>query len=184
MNLNELKECSICHSPLTEYGNKFARNGVVCRECAKKLSPFLDDEDIANKTIYGLKLHLRYRERNAGKLDRFLPEEKVEGKYNLQIDKKHKTFMFNKRNDLHKENPDIIRLRKVKDVEIETRQYLDNPDAVDVIVTVPVKSTYLNKVSFRVNEFPGVARDGEDHHKALKLAEEYKEALLKYKGIF
>ena len=39
------KKCSICGGNLNDFGSKDLKDGVVCRYCVKKASPWLSDED-------------------------------------------------------------------------------------------------------------------------------------------
>ena len=105
--------CSLCQNPLTAFGSKVAKDGVICRDCAKKASPFLTDEDIKRRSIARMKNHLEYRERNLKKLANFRPSKEVDGKYRLCVEEKRNRFLFSKRNNWEAENPDIFYFRQM-----------------------------------------------------------------------
>ena len=42
----EVSLCSVCEEPLTAFGSKELKDGILCRNCAKELSEWLTDEMI------------------------------------------------------------------------------------------------------------------------------------------
>ena len=52
-------------------GNRKLEDGNMCKDCAKKLSPFCDDR--RHSTLEQMKAHLQYREENKNALRAFSP---------------------------------------------------------------------------------------------------------------
>ena len=171
------EKCSVCGSRLTKYGSKKLKDGILCRNCEKMSSPWLTDDDYANKTVEDMKKHLQYRSENFKKLDEFVKSKVVEGKYDLCIDEDHKQLYFSKRKDVKKENPDIIPFDDIEEINIVEEQYL-NEDGVDVMFEVKLHNPQINSMYFRVNEFPGINNKTEEYKKASDTAQNYLNALL------
>ena len=88
------KICSLCGQPLSRYGNKKIKDGVLCRNCIKAASPWLSDEDYLNLSLEDYKKHLEYRVKNQEKLEGFKADKSVAGKYSLYLDETGKQFVF------------------------------------------------------------------------------------------
>ena len=116
--------CSVCGRRLTKYGNKQLKDGVLCRTCAIFSSPFLRDEDFAERTVEDMKKHLDYRRENAHRLESFKKGVTVEGRYTLCVDEENRNMIFSKKQDLLKENPDIISLDSIREMSVVEEQYL------------------------------------------------------------
>lgn len=172
--------CSLCQNPLTAFGSKVAKDGVICRDCAKKASPFLTDEDIKRRSIARMKNHLEYRERNLKKLANFRPSKEVDGKYRLCVEEKRNRFLFSKRNNWEAENPDIFYFRQIKDIRIEEVLYPESTDDYDVYLVIKLGSSQIREIRIRTNEFAAYKKDTPEYAKALATAKEFREVLSAY----
>ena len=56
------KECSVCGGEIGLLGNRKLEDGNLCKECAKKLSPWFDDR--RHSTVEQIESQLKYREEN------------------------------------------------------------------------------------------------------------------------
>lgn len=183
MTENTEYRCPVCNEPLARYGNRELRDGCLCRNCVKLLSPFLSEKETAEKTAAEIKAHLDYRESNRKKIRDFLTTRKVEGKYNLLLDEVNDAFLFSKRKDIKRENPDVLRKEEVKSISIKEVPYQNNWKQADILLEVEVDSPYLSKVSFPVNEFPGLERNSDEFIKASALAVTYKQNLISFLAV-
>ena len=174
---DNLQKCSVCGKELTEYGNKILKDGILCRNCVKLASSWLDDEDYAKRSIKDMKKHLEYRNKNLEKLKNFKETRKVEGKYSLYIDDDSGEFVISKRKDIIKDNADVIALADIESMEVYEKQYLKE-DGVDVFFEAIVNNAELNKVAFRVNEFPGINQKTDEYKVASETALKYLEELM------
>ena len=73
--LFEKKECSICGGEIGLLGNRKLKDGNMCKNCAKKLSPLFDER--RESTLEQIKDHLAYRERNKEVLAAFNPTRTI-----------------------------------------------------------------------------------------------------------
>ena len=60
MGLFDKKYCDICGEKIGLLGNRKLENGNLCKNCAKKLSPWFSDR--RNSTVEEIKAQLAYRE--------------------------------------------------------------------------------------------------------------------------
>lgn len=173
--LNE--NCSVCGKRLTKFGNKTLKDGLLCRNCAKMSSSWLSDDDFAQKSTHDMKKHLDYRRNNYLRLDDFVVSKTVEGKYKLYLDETNRQLYFSRKKDVKKENPDIVPFNDIKEISIVEQQYLDE-DGVDLMFEMLVDNDQFNKMSFRINEFPGIDINSEEFVKTSKIADNYLKAIV------
>ncbi len=180
--MEQENNCSLCGQPLSRYGNKKIKDGVLCRNCIKAASSWLNDDDYLKLSLEDYRKHLEYRESNKEKLAAFKEEKRVTGKYSLYLDETDKQFIISKRKDLKKENADVFSLDDIREVSVYEERYLDGND-VDLCFDVKLDNEQIDNVCFRVNEFPGLMRDSEDYRKTLDLAMSYLDAFENEEGL-
>lgn len=69
MGLFDKKYCDVCGEKIGFLGNRKLENGNLCKDCAKKLSPFFSGR--RRSTVEDIKRQLAYREENKTKLQNF-----------------------------------------------------------------------------------------------------------------
>lgn len=172
---DNVQKCSVCNEELTDYGNKTLKDGVLCRNCVKLASQWLEDDDYAKKSVKDIKKHLKNRELNLEKLKNFKQSRKVDGKYSLYIDDDNKQFVISKRKDIVKDNADVLPMAEIEEMGIYEQQYLKE-DGVDIFFEAKLNDPDLSRVYFRVNEFPGINQTTDEYKQAsenaLKIMEE------------
>ena len=135
MGLFSKKYCCICGEKVGLLGGLKLKDGDLCKECKKKLSPFFDDGK--ESTIEDIKKQLAYREENYKQLDS-LEINKIYGEFGvILIDEKNKKFvaitdtsdgLFKDQKivkgieDVKDKNPDIIDFKDIQDVEVKIIQ--------------------------------------------------------------
>ena len=164
-------KCSICGGLLTQFGSRNIKDGIVCRYCVKKASPWLTDEDYLSRDIEAFKKHLEYREKNQKKVDAFEPERTIEGKYSLYLDRDNGEFVISKRKDYKKDNADVLLYKDIKELTIFEEK--DETGNYNLLMDIELKNKEIENVCFRVNEFPGIERDSKEYKEALNKAYEY-----------
>ena len=164
-------KCSICGGLLTQFGSRNIKDGIVCRYCAKKASPWLTDEDYLSRDVKAFKKHLEYREKNQKKVDAFEPERTIEGKYSLYLDRDNGEFVISKRKDYKKDNADVLLYKDIKELTIFEER--DETGNYNLLMDIELKNKEIDNVCFRVNEFPGIERDSKEYKEALNKAYEY-----------
>ena len=69
MGLFDKKYCDICGEKIGLLGNRKLEDGNLCKECAKKLSPFFSER--RHSTVSEIQEQLDYREENKKKVADF-----------------------------------------------------------------------------------------------------------------
>ena len=112
MGLFDKKFCDICGEKIGLLGNRKLEDGNLCKNCARKLSPFFDER--RHSTVEQIKAQLAYREQNKQNLANFHPT----ATYGIDNDKVYVdmnagTFIITSNNNWREENPDIIQISQV-----------------------------------------------------------------------
>ena len=135
MGLFSKKNCCICGDKVGLLGGLKLKDGDMCKECKKKLSPFFDDAK--ETTVEDIKKQIAAREDNYKQLDN-LEINKIYGEFGvILIDEKNKKFVALKDTsdglfksqkdvkgieDVKDKNPDIIDFKDIEDVEVKVIQ--------------------------------------------------------------
>ena len=84
MGLFDKKYCDVCGEKIGLLGNRKLEDGNLCKECAKKLSPFFSER--RNSTVAEIKEQLAYREANLDKVAAFTPTKVIGGGMTLYFE--------------------------------------------------------------------------------------------------
>ena len=126
MGLFDKKFCDICGEKIGMLGNRKLSDGNMCKDCAKKLSPFCDDR--RSSTLAEIKAHLQYREENKAVLRAFNPMITIDGDYkNIYVDTAKGTFVVssNKPGSWDSENPDVIPISAITSLTLDIKEDKD-----------------------------------------------------------
>lgn len=171
-----LENCSVCGNKLTRYGSKVLKDGILCRNCAKLCSGWLEKTDFAERSVEEIKEHLDYRQKNQERIAEFKGNKVVEGKYSLYIDDENRTFLITKRSDYVKDNADIFSIDDIEKIDIVDRKYVRR-NGSDIYVKLFVRHPQFESLKFQVNEFGCLNKDSDEYKQAMELAYEYIKAL-------
>ena len=106
MGLFDKKFCDVCGEKIGMLGNRKLEDGNLCKDCAKKLSPWFDDR--RHSTLEEIKSQLQMREENRSLVSSFRPGRVIRSdRYNLYIDERQQLFAASVNLD-REDNPDII----------------------------------------------------------------------------
>jgi len=173
------KQCDICGGDIGLLGNKKLEDGNMCKDCAKKLSPFFSDR--RESTVEQIKEQLAYREENKAALPDFHCTRVMGSGYSkIYIDEDAGKFLIASDASMaswekeQEANPDIIRFDQVTGVEVdidehyneEKREVVDkegNKKQVsytppryiweyDFQVIIRVNTPYFNEIKLRLNK--------------------------------
>ena len=113
MGLFDKKFCDICGEKIGMLGNRKLEDGNMCKDCAKKLSPFCDDR--RHSTIEQMKAHLQYREENKAVLRAFSPTLTLGEDKKIYIDQMKGNFVVsrNRPGSWDEENPDVMPIASI-----------------------------------------------------------------------
>ena len=111
MGLFDKKFCDVCGEKIGLLGNRKLEDGNLCKDCAKKLSPFFSERK--QSTVAEIKEQLAYREENERRLSSFRPTRTFGDGMKVYIDEAAGNFIVSRMNDWKSGNPDIIALSQV-----------------------------------------------------------------------
>ena len=111
MGLFDKKFCDICGEKIGLLGNRKLEDGNMCKDCAKKLSPFFSDR--RSSTIAEIKEQLAYREQNKVTLKSFRPNLTFGDGKKIYVDMANGNFVVSSfsPNNWDDENPDVMWMR-------------------------------------------------------------------------
>ncbi len=167
--LFEKKICDICGGEIGLLGNRKLEDGNMCKNCAKKLSPFFDER--RHSTIAQIKEQLAYREANKAEVAAFRVTRTYGEDYTkLLVDEEAGKFMVTSADDLEEANPDVIAFADVTGCTVEindsyeeiTYQDKDGNECsfkpphyrfeYDFELQLRVRNPYFDDISFRLND--------------------------------
>ena len=170
MGLFDKKYCDICGDKIGLLGNRKLEDGNMCKDCAKKLSPFFSER--RSSTVNEIKQQLEYREQNKQILAGFSPMFTFGEDDKIYIDPMKQSFVVSRRNpgSWSDENPDVIPLSSVAGCnlridedreEIYTQgrdgeQVSYNPPrykfTYDFYIDIKVNNPYFDEITARLND--------------------------------
>ena len=151
MGLFDKKYCDICGEKIGLLGNRKLENGNLCKNCAKKLSPWFSDR--RNSTVEEIKAQLAYREENRQKVAAFHTTRTLGTNTKVLLDEDAGKFMVTRARDLQEANPDVLDFADVTGCNLdidESRSELKREDK-DFYITIFVNNPYFNEMRFQVN---------------------------------
>ena len=169
MGLFDKKICDICGEKIGLLGNRKLDDGNLCKDCAKKLSPWFEDR--RHSTVEDIKRQLEYREKNKNAVMDFCITRQINTRnYNVFIDDNKGNFTVARKLDVN-ENPDIVPLSAVVQcrVDVERQQNEETYTTkdgetvsyqppvykyeFDYTMRIKVKNPWFDDMDFRLNTF-------------------------------
>ena len=170
MGLFDKKFCDICGEKIGLLGNRKLEDGNMCKDCAKKLSPFFSER--RSSTVDEIKQQLAYREQNKQILAGFSPMFTFGEDDKIYIDPMKQSFVVSRRNpgSWSDENPDVIPLSSVTGCNLrvdEDREeiYTQGKDGervsynpprykftYDFYIDINVNNPYFDEITARLND--------------------------------
>ncbi|MCQ2431894.1 MAG: DUF4428 domain-containing protein [Clostridia bacterium] len=121
MGLFDKKYCDVCGDKIGLLGNRKLEDGNLCKNCAKKLSPFFSER--RSSTVAQIKEQLAYREQNQRELANLNPTVTYGRGRKIFVDTAAKKFVCTYMTDWKSDNPDIISFSQVKDVKLNIEEH-------------------------------------------------------------
>ena len=159
MGLFDKKFCDICGEKIGVLGNRKLEDGNMCKDCAKKLSPFCDDR--RHSTLEQMKAHLQYREENKNALRAFSPSLTLGESKKIYIDTMKGQFVVSSYSpgnaNWTEENPDVMPIASITSCGLDIDEdrdeiYMKNGQGQNVSYNPPRYNFYYNfKLKFLVN---------------------------------
>ena len=120
MGLFDKKYCDICGEKIGLLGNRKLEDGNLCKDCARKLSPFFSER--RSSTVEDVKRQLAYRAENEKKLAGFAPSITFDGSKKVYIDPIGERFIVTGTSNWRSSNPDLIAFSQVLGVDTDIRE--------------------------------------------------------------
>ena len=169
MGLFDKKYCDICGEKIGLLGNRKLDDGNMCKDCAKKLSPFFSER--RHSTIAEIKNQLAYREQNKQVLSSFAPAMNFGDSEKVYIDVMKGNFVVSRRSpgNWSEENPDVIPISSVMSCNLRIDEDRDeiytqgkdgqrvsyNPPRYnfyyDFILEIKVNNPYFDEIEVKLN---------------------------------
>lgn len=167
MGLFDRKYCHICGEKIGLLGNRKLEDGNLCKDCAKKLSPWFSDR--RSSTVEEIKAQLAYREENREKVAAFHTTRTLGTGTKVMLDEDDGKFLVTSARNLEEANPDVLDFGDVTgcnlDIDESRRELLRededgnevsyNPPryeySYDFYITIFVNHPYFDQMRFQVN---------------------------------
>lgn len=168
MGLFDKKTCDICGGKIGLLGNRKLQDGNLCKDCARKLSPWMTDR--RQSTVDEIRQHLAYREENRVRLSSFYPNAVFGNGTKVYLDTNAGLFAVSG-GDYRADNADLVAFSQVIgcDCEIEEHRreiYRKDKDGNNVSYHPPrfeceyeftmhirVNSPYFDEIRFELSNF-------------------------------
>ena len=194
MGLFDKKTCDICGGKIGLLGNRKLDDGNLCKDCARKLSPWMTDR--RHSTVEDIRQHLAYREENRARLSTFRPNAVLGNQTKVYVDTSQGLFVVTA-GDYMTANADLIAFSQVMscDCEIEEHRkelYRKDKDGNNVSYNPPryemtydfnmhirVNSPYFSDIDFELSEYSRRpdSRFSTVYHELERQADEIRRAL-------
>lgn len=193
MGLFEKKYCDVCGEKIGMLGNRKLDDGNLCKNCAKKLSPWFSDR--RHSTVAEIKEQLAYREANKEKVAAFHTTRTLGMNTKIMLDEDAQRFMVTSARNIEEANPDVIGFSQVTGCNLdidETRTELKRelPDGKEVSYIPPrfeveydfdiiinVDSPWFDEIKFRLNNSRVNANSRGEYDNYRAMGEEIKAVL-------
>lgn len=167
MGLFDKKNCDICGGKIGFLGNRKLDDGNLCKDCAKKLSPWFSDR--RQSTVEQIREQLAYREANEAKVEAFHITRTLGRSTLVCLDEDKGQFLVAQTNDIGTENPDVLDYSQVTGCDLdvqehrteEMRQDKDGKQvsymppryrfSYDFYMVIRVNHPYFDEMRFRLN---------------------------------
>ncbi len=185
MNRLDKRKCDICGRVIDTFGYMRFKDGSMCTECAKLISPHLKNRADASADF--LKRHIAYRKENLKKLDEFKSVARYGYDKKIYIDSYMYSFLVTNKleKDIKVGNPDVISLTAVKSCETIIREHtkkdLESSDTkhyYDFTVVIKLDSEWFDEIRVNLNADSIEGKDNRLYHKCESDAKELKDTLM------
>ena len=181
MGFFDKKYCDVCGEKIGLLGNRKLEDGNLCKNCAKKLSPWFDER--RHSTVAQIKEQLAYREANKEAVAKFNITRSFGERYRLFLDEDAQVFAVSSSDNMEIDNADVIRFDQVTgcELDVDERRYEEmrtdkdgkevsyNPPhyryEYDFYIVIRVNSPWFDEIRFPLNRqtvevFPPSSRGG------------------------
>ncbi|MEE1280726.1 MAG: DUF4428 domain-containing protein [Acutalibacteraceae bacterium] len=168
MGLFDKKFCDVCGEKIGLLGNRKLEDGNLCKNCAKKLSPFFDER--RHSTVEQIKEQLAYREQNKSAVAKFKATKSYGNGKKVYVDLSANKFVVARGAGWRDDNPDVIDFSQVTSVNTDVKEhkreiYYTDPNgerksysprryeySYEFKVTINVNSPWFDDINLELSE--------------------------------
>lgn len=184
--------CDVCGKEI-RMGKRKLEDGMICKECAGKLSPFFSER--RQSTLAEINEQLAYREANKDAVAAFNVTRTLGTNTKVLLDEDARKFIITSAGKWQETNPDVMDYSQVTGCDIETKESKTeikkenddgtktsyNPPRYDIDyeiwVTVHVNSPYFNEIEFKTHSGDIDRKDSAEFASAEQMAQDIRSAL-------
>lgn len=174
--LFEKKICNICGGEIGLLGNRKLEDGNLCKNCAKKLSPWFEDR--RHSTVADIQAQLQYRQENQARVAQFSTTRAIGEQTRVLLDETHGWLTVTRSRNMQEENPDIVDLTAITGCRMDIREShreltREGPDgkrisynpprheySYDFFIIINVNNPYFDEMKFLLNASTITFEDG------------------------
>lgn len=123
MGLFDKKYCDICGEKIGLLGNRKLEDGNLCKNCAKKLSPWFSER--RHSTVAEIKQLLAYREENRTRAAQFTVTRSMGEYTKVLLDEKRGWLTVTSASNLAEANPDILDFNTITGCRMDIKEDRD-----------------------------------------------------------
>lgn len=172
MGLFDKKYCDICGEKIGLLGNRKLEDGNLCKDCAKKLSPWFSER--RSSTVAEIKEQLDWREANRERAAQFRTTRTFGERTKLLLDEQHRWFAVTRESNPVTDNADVLDISAITgcrtdidesrtELKIETKDQDGkivrksyNPPRYeydyDFYIIISVNVPYFSEMKFKLND--------------------------------
>ena len=168
MGLFDKKYCDFCGGGIGLLGNRKLADGNMCKDCASKISPWVNDR--RQWSVAEMQQHLVYRDTNYQNLQYFQITRVIGNTMKLYIDCNSAQWFLTRHDNFRTVNPDLFFFNQVTGCQIEIKDncrevFYVAPDGTrepfyppeydydyDFYLNVYVNSPFVQEISFKIND--------------------------------
>lgn len=151
--LFDKKICDVCGGEIGLLGNRKLEDGNLCKECAKKLSPWFDDR--RHSTLESIKEQLAYREENKNAVAAFHVTRTLGDATKVLLDEDAGKFIVTSASKWQETNPDVIDFTQVTgcrlDIDEDRTELMRDGKDGQKISYVPKRFRYSYNFYIKIN---------------------------------
>lgn len=174
--LFEKKACDICGGDIGLLGNRKLEDGNLCKNCAKKLSPWFEER--RHSTVEDIRAQLQYRQENQTRVSQFCTTRSMGENTRVLLDDNHSWLTVSRMRDMQEENPDVLDFsaitgcrmdvkenrRELTHENSEGKQVSYNPPryeySYNFYISITVNNPYFDEMRFCLNNRTVEFEDG------------------------
>ncbi|MDD5806136.1 MAG: DUF4428 domain-containing protein [Eggerthellales bacterium] len=197
MGLFDKKYCDICGEKIGLLGNRKLEDGNLCKECAKKLSPWFSDR--RRSTVDDIRGQLAYREANQELVESFTVTRTLGTGTRVLFDEDNQRFMVTSARNLREANPDVLNFADCTGCELEVDEDREevmyrNAEGEEVSFIPPrynlyynyylniyVNNPYFDRMRFQLSDSRVPSNDRVNQQRYTAMAEEIKTTLMDFR---